>query len=97
MTFISQSINAAYSQVRSSYETNIARRLRQKNEISQDVIDPEPIVEDCCPKICGHSKADASDEASRVENDAPATGVIIAVFCGSMFWLGLAMGWALWG
>lgn len=97
MTFISQGINAAYSQMRSSYKTNIARRLKQKNRTIQDAIDSEPIAKDRHPKICRLSRADASDEALRREKDAPATGVIIGVFCGSMFWLGLALGWALWG
>ena len=27
---------------------------------------------------------------------APATGVVLGVFCGSMFWIGLAIGWVLW-
>ena len=28
---------------------------------------------------------------------APGAGVVIGVFCGSMFWIGLGIGWALWG
>jgi len=27
---------------------------------------------------------------------APGAGVVIGVFCGSMFWIGLGIGWALW-
>jgi hypothetical protein len=28
---------------------------------------------------------------------APAAGVVLGVFCGSMFWMGLAIGWMVWG
>ena len=27
---------------------------------------------------------------------APGAGVVIGVFCGSMFWMGLGIGWLLW-
>jgi len=41
--------------------------------------------------------ADAPTDFFSVPDRAPATGVIVGVFCGSMFWLGLVMGWAFWG
>lgn len=41
--------------------------------------------------------ADAPADVFTVPDRAPATGVIVGVFCGSMFWLGLVMGWAFWG
>ena len=28
---------------------------------------------------------------------APATGIVLGVFCGSLFWIGLAIGWVIWG
>jgi hypothetical protein len=28
---------------------------------------------------------------------APGAGIVVGVFSGSMFWLGLAIGWTLWG
>jgi hypothetical protein len=31
------------------------------------------------------------------DSDVPGAGVVIGVFCGSMFWIGLGIGWALWG
>lgn len=40
--------------------------------------------------------ADAPADFFTVPDQAPATGVIVGVFCGSMFWLGLALGWAFW-
>ncbi len=40
--------------------------------------------------------ADAPADFFTVPDRAPATGVIVGVFCGSMFWLGLALGWAFW-
>lgn len=41
--------------------------------------------------------ADAPTDVFSIPDRAPATGVIVGVFCGSMFWLGLVMGWAFWG
>lgn len=32
-----------------------------------------------------------------VDGKAPGVGLVIGVFCGSMFWIGLGIGWALWG
>lgn len=40
--------------------------------------------------------ADAPAEFYSEPNKGPATGVIVGVFCGSMFWLGLALGWIFW-
>ena len=40
--------------------------------------------------------ADAPAEFYSEPNKGPATGVIVGVFCGSMFWLGLALGWVFW-
>lgn len=30
-------------------------------------------------------------------DSGPSAGILVGVFCGSMFWLGLGIGWALWG
>lgn len=44
------------------------------------------VTPDCQPEML--SSADAL---------APAAGLVFGVFCGSMFWLGLGIGWAIWG
>jgi hypothetical protein len=31
------------------------------------------------------------------DSSVPGAGVVVGVFCGSMFWIGLGIGWALWG
>jgi hypothetical protein len=54
---------------------------QERNPMSLRLVTP-----DCQPELL--SPADAG---------APGTGVVIGVFCGSMFWIGLGIGWALWG
>lgn len=39
----------------------------------------------------------ANDYPDRIADRAPAAGIVIGVFSGAMFWLGLAIGWTLWG
>ncbi len=41
--------------------------------------------------------ADTHPDFSVVRDAAPSTGILVGVFCGSMFWIGLGIGWALWG
>ena len=41
--------------------------------------------------------ADMPAEAYTDEDRGPATGIIIGVFCGAMFWSGLIIGWMAWG
>jgi hypothetical protein len=31
------------------------------------------------------------------DSGVPGAGVVLGVVCGSMFWIGLGIGWALWG
>jgi len=38
-----------------------------------------------------------SEVLDSVDASAPGAGVVVGVFCGSMFWMGLGIGWALWG
>jgi hypothetical protein len=38
-----------------------------------------------------------SEMLEPAESGVPGAGVVIGVFCGSMFWIGLGIGWALWG
>lgn len=40
--------------------------------------------------------ADHRPEMMDASDAAPGAGVVIGVFCGSMFWIGLGIGWALW-
>ena len=37
------------------------------------------------------------DMLDTVESGVPGAGVVLGVVCGSMFWIGLGIGWALWG
>ena len=41
--------------------------------------------------------ADDHPDSFGVADAAPAAGIVFGVFCGSMFWVGLAIGWTLWG
>lgn len=41
--------------------------------------------------------ADNRPDIVSMPDAAPSAGVFLGVFCGSMFWLGLGIGWALWG
>ena len=38
-----------------------------------------------------------SEMLDTVEGGVPGAGVVLGVVCGSMFWIGLGIGWALWG
>lgn len=41
--------------------------------------------------------ADNHPELIDEHASGPSAGILMGVFCGSMFWLGLGVGWALWG
>ena len=41
--------------------------------------------------------ADSHPDFVGMRDAGPSTGILVGVFCGSMFWIGLGIGWALWG
>ena len=38
-----------------------------------------------------------SEMLDQTDGAVPGAGVVLGVVCGSMFWIGLGIGWALWG